>query len=122
MAGHIPDALSLIKLCNYIVAIGCVLRLKEDVIEHRLFFFAITKGLRDVNRVCINMRVVDERVVVGVIGTLPSQHDFVLVAGIAVNKAFIGIELCVITDAKGIVGITGIELARCRCRKLCWPC
>lgn len=51
MAGHIPDALSLIKLCNYIVAIGCVLRLKEDVIEHRLFFFAITKGLRDVNRV-----------------------------------------------------------------------
>ena len=111
MTGNIPDALVLIKLCNHIVAIRRVLRFKEDVIEHRLFFFTVAKGFRDVCRIRVNMCVVNEGVVVGVIGTLPSQYDFVLVSVVAVNKAFVGIELCIVTDAKGIVGITGIELA-----------
>lgn len=66
MSGNIPDALVLIKLCNYIVAIGRILRFKEDVIEHRLFFFTVAKGFRDVRRIRVNMRVVDKGVVVGV--------------------------------------------------------
>lgn len=54
------------------------------------------------------MCVVNEGVVVGVIGTFPCEDNLVFVAVVAVNKAFVGIELCVITDAKGIVGITGM--------------
>ena len=111
VSGNIPDALVLIKLCNYIVAIGRILRFKEDVIEHRLFFFTVAKGFRDVRRIRVNMRVVDKGVVVGVIGTLPCEDDFVFVSVVTVNQRLIRIEFCVVTDTKCVIAVTCIELA-----------
>ena len=81
------------------------------MIEHRLFCLTVAKGLGNVNRVCIDMAVIDERVKILIVRALPSQNNIVLVAVVAVNKGFVTVELCIIANTERVVAVTCVQSA-----------
>ena len=111
VAGDIPDALISVQRSDNVITVSLVLCLEENVIEHRLFCLTIAKGLGNVNRVCIDMAVIDERVKILIVRALPSQNNIVLVAVVAVNKAFVTVELCIIANTERVVAVTCVQSA-----------
>ena len=103
-AGHIVSLRSLVILGDYIVIVCIVLEAELDLAEISL---AIRELLREVKSEHIDVTVIDERVVIAAVRTLPREDDVVGVAPVAVVCGLI--QLGRVCNAERAVGITGVD-------------
>ena len=108
VVNDIVDALCLVQLGLDEVVVGVVMDDELNVLEVAV---AVGEQLGQVDAVGINVRVVNEGVVVGGVRTLPGQDDLVGVAGIAVGHGIVGIHGGLVGDAQGAVGEAAVDHA-----------
>ena len=114
VAGDIVDTFRLVQSCLQIVSIGIILDNELDLLEQAFLVgnstVLIAEDLGQVDAKAENMGIVNQRVIVLRAGTLPGQHDLIVVAVITVNEAVIRVDRSCIGDAHGVVGVACIYM------------